>query len=77
MFTKDDAPAITAASEATTLTERPDWGQVNREILASKLRKAYFERTPLYPDRGPATTADEQWLNVADEAISEILGGTK
>lgn len=77
MFTKDHTPGAVQEGEVASPEERVDWGQVNRQLLADKLRKAYFERTPLYPDQGTPTTVDEQWLNVANEAISEILGDAK
>jgi hypothetical protein len=72
------ANALTHSTAATpaldVLDAAPDWGTMNRELLAEKLAAAYWN--------GPVKLSDKpsgvitSWLAAADVAITELQGAS-
>lgn len=72
-----DAPAL---GEVASQDEHKgaDWGEVNRELLAERLRKAYhaIDSQEWYYENYVATRPiEEAWINVANDAIAALLEG--
>lgn len=85
MTTTHDAHATPATSGLWPPTEsprpdvhvdRPEWGDVNRELLAEKLAAAFYAPTPVGSVRLMTPALGALWLRVADAAVDEILGAS-
>lgn len=78
----------TATTEATTVTESvaltseqashatSDWGEINRELLARRLRTTFLTTSPFHDERDRMPEEiEQQWINVANDAIAALLEG--
>lgn len=73
MSTDTQAPTEVMPSEVASRGSRPDWGDMNRELLARRLRTAFLQSSPFYDHRDvEPKEIEKQWLKVADEAIEVI-----
>lgn len=72
----DTAPETAPESEESSPT--PDWGSMNRELLAERLREAYHKTNSqlwYYENYVKPMPVGDSWLAVADDAIDALLGG--
>lgn len=84
MSTDTDKPVSSTpgvqTSPDTKPSDTPDYGTMNRELLAERLRKAYYthdrttSQTWYYESYIAPSPAGDEWLNVANEAIGALLG---
>lgn len=79
MSTKTVTPAPTpAVREASSQepTDRPDWGTMNRELLAEQLRADYHASETqawYYESYVKPRPIEDGWIAVANKAISILL----
>lgn len=67
----EGTPGIAHVSEEPT-HERLDWGDMNRMLLAERLRKAYHENNSqewYFKNYVEPTPVGDEWKAVADEAL--------
>lgn len=73
MSTETPTPTEVMPSEVSSRVSRPDWGDMNRELLARRLRTAFLRSSPFHDHRDvEPEEIEKQWLKVADEAIEAI-----
>lgn len=88
MYTEDKAATAEpdAATESVALTSEEashatsDWGEINRELLAERLRKAYHSINSqewYYENYIAPRPIEEQWIAVANDAIAALLEGDR
>lgn len=77
----DNKPAtmdVPALGEVASQGEHKgaDWGEVNRELLARRLRTTFLTTSPFHDSRDvEPREIEQQWINVANDAIAALLEG--